>query len=375
MDYPHPIARLVDGKITLDGAYDNKIGVWDKVAIQYGYAEFPATVNEKEELNNLLQDAIRQGLTFLSDQDARPAGSAHPFAHLWDNGADAADELNRVMQIRQVALKNFGEKNIRNGMPMATLEEVLVPIYFFHRYQVEAATKLIGGLNYRYALRGDGQFSTQIVSPAQQQKALEALVKTIAPESLSLPESLIEKIPPRPLGYVRSREVVKVRTDLTFDALSPAESAADMVIGLVLHPARAQRLVEYHARNAQNPSLEAVIDQLVKATIETKTQSGFARSVQFITNDVLLTQLFKLAASKESSSLVKSIVFQKLDQLKRNMADRSKATQDSEWQAHFKYNVFRIDKFLQNPSEYELESALVAPPGQPIGNSACDFEW
>src|SRR5690606_38679794 len=174
MDYPHPIATIKDGKIDLSQSYDDKIGAWDKVAIMYGYSHFPEGTNEDAALDKILQDGLKQGLTFLSDQDARPTGGAHPFAHLWDNGKDAADELNRVMQVRTLALKNFGEKNIREGTPMALLEEALVAIYFFHRYQAEASSKIIGGLNYRYALRGDGQPVTEMVSSAQQQKALDA---------------------------------------------------------------------------------------------------------------------------------------------------------------------------------------------------------
>jgi hypothetical protein len=145
MDYPHPVANIVNGKIDLSKAYDDKIGAWDKVAIAYGYQDFAEGVNEENALDKILQDGLKSGLTFLSDQDARPQGSAHPYAHLWDNGKDAADELNRVMQVRALALKNFGEKNIRSGVPMALLEEVLVPIYFFHRYQAEATSKSIGG--------------------------------------------------------------------------------------------------------------------------------------------------------------------------------------------------------------------------------------
>jgi len=61
------------------------------------------------------------------------------------------------MKVRVVALQHFGEKNIRPGMPMAMLEDVLVPAWLIHRYQLEAVTKLVGGMYYTYALRGDGQ--------------------------------------------------------------------------------------------------------------------------------------------------------------------------------------------------------------------------
>jgi hypothetical protein len=371
MDYPHPVATLTDGKISLVNAYDNKIGTWDKVAVRYGYAEF--SENEEQELNNILQNALKEGLTFLSDQDARPLGSVHPYAHLWDNGSNPADELNRVLDIRSVALRNFGENNIKPGMPMALLEEALVPVYFFHRYQTEAVAKMIGGLNYRYALRGDGQPITEFVSAADQKKALETLIRTISPATLTLSENILKVIPPRPIGYSRSREVIKTRTDLAFDALSPAESASDLTFSLVLHPARAQRLIEHNSRDREQPSLESVIDRLIDATYMSGASQGHAKIVQFIVNDVFLTNLFKLAAGKESSGLVKSVAIYKIDQLSKQINDRLKTVSDSQWQISLRYALQRIGQYKDDPSEFVVDSLLPVPPGQPIGSSEISY--
>jgi hypothetical protein len=130
MDYPHPkVIIMGTGKLSLANAYDQKIGAWDKVAINYGYRQFPSNVDQDAELEKILMDAKNEGLTFLSDQDARPLGSAHPTTHLWDNGQSAAKELDRLMDVRKIALDNFGENNIKSGMPMATIEDVLVPVY------------------------------------------------------------------------------------------------------------------------------------------------------------------------------------------------------------------------------------------------------
>ncbi|HKP75186.1 MAG TPA: zinc-dependent metalloprotease, partial [Longimicrobiaceae bacterium] len=156
MDYPHPQANLTaDGRIDLANAYPEGIGAWDKVAITWGYSDFPRGTNETAALDRIVTEARGRGLVFLTDQDARPTGSAHPQTHLWDNGTDAAAELARMMRVRRAALSRFGENVIRTGMPLATMEEALVPLYLHHRYQAEAATKLIGGQSYAYALRGD----------------------------------------------------------------------------------------------------------------------------------------------------------------------------------------------------------------------------
>jgi hypothetical protein len=371
MDYPHPMAKLVNGKIDLSEAYDTKIGVFDKVSIAYGYQHFPQGTDEDKALNDILQKSLKAGLTFLSDQDARPQGGAHPYAHLWDNGKDPVDELNRVMEIRQVALKNFGEKNIKMGAPMAMLEEVLVPMYFFHRYQAEAAVKMIGGLNYRYALRGDGQPITELLSPPQEQKALEALLKTVHPSALTLPESLLKIIPPRPIGYSRHRELIKIKTELTFDPLSAAETAADMTFSLILHPARANRLVEQHAREAKLPSLENVIDQMVTATIKSAPRTGLESSVQMAVNIALISNLASLALNKDALGQTKSIIHFKITQLIAWLSTR--ATADDGWRAHYSYLAEKLTQLQDDPDEYKEENVLPPPPGMPIGDMYLDF--
>lgn len=373
MDYPHPYVSLENGKIDVSKAYDDKIGVWDKVAITWGYQDFPAGTNESSALNAIIQQSLKDGLTFLSDQDARPFGSSHPYAHLWDNGKNPADELNRVLAVREVALKNFGERNIKPGAPMATIEEALVPMYFFHRYQTEAAAKMIGGVNYRYALRGDGQFQTQLVSKEEQDKALNALLKTVTPATLLLPEKIIQQIPPRPMGYNRHRELLKSRTDLTFDPFTAVETAADMTFGLILHPARAARLVEHHSRNASQPSLESVIDKLIAHTIQaTGASNTAAAEAQRSINVSFVNNLLKLAANTDATPQVRAITALKVNQLESNLS--SKTLTDGSALAHRNFLLKQIKQFRENPEDFKQEAAPAPPPGQPIGISiGCDW--
>src|SRR3569833_2805565 len=196
MDYPPPVFTLAaDGTVDLSSAYTTEIGTWDKRAILYGYQDFPAGTDEDSALRNILTETLKQGQLFITDEDARPASGAHPLAHLWDNGKNAADELNRLLDIRRKLLDNFSEKAIRQDAPMATIEEALVPVYLMHRYQVEAASKMLGGLYYTYAVKNDGQPTTRFIQPADQWKAFSALMQTISPNTLALHEKLIEKIP------------------------------------------------------------------------------------------------------------------------------------------------------------------------------------
>lgn len=373
MDYPHPLVTLVNGKILLNEAYDTKIGAWDKVAVAYGYQDFPDGTNESAALEKTIQDGFKSGLTFLSDQDARPMGGAHPYAHLWDNGKDAADELNRVMQIREVAIKNFGEKNIRAGRPMATLEEVLVPMYFFYRYQSEAAAKLMGGQNYRYALRGDGQFPTESISAAQQLKALDALLAVTDPKSLKLPENLIQMIPPHPMGFYRSREVIRTRTDLVFDPMAMAESASDMIFSSILNPARATRLIQQHAIDAKQPSLESVIDKMIVAKLKAAPLPGYEGQLQMIANHALINNLIKLTLNDNASAQARAVALLKVDQIKTWLTEKQKTVLSEEWRAHYAFETMLINQFKDDPKKYEAENLVQAPPGQPIGQEDEDF--
>src|SRR5690606_19065907 len=219
-----------------------------------GYQDITPNVKETAALDSILRDGARRGLTFLSDQDARPVGSAHPQTHLWDNGANAVRELGRMLRVRQVALERFGERAIRAGRPLATLEEALVPLYLHHRCQTEAAVKSVGGAYYNYALRGETSNEYRRVQAPEQRAALNAVLRTVQPATLKLPLSVVEMLPPRPYGVGGSQELFDRYTGLVFDAVSPAASAAGMSLSLLLGPHPGARLGPL---NALDPSLPA----------------------------------------------------------------------------------------------------------------------
>ncbi|MEM8568686.1 MAG: zinc-dependent metalloprotease, partial [Bacteroidota bacterium] len=365
MDYPHPVAEIKNGKIHLSNAYDDKIGAWDKISVAYGYQDFPEGTNEDSELEKIIQNSLKAGLTFLSDQDARPQSGAHPYAHLWDNNKNASEELMHVLEVRKIALENFGEKNIRKGVPFAKLEEVLVPIYFYHRYQTEAAVKLIGGLDYRYALRGDGQFATKFINKFGQMKAMDALLATLSVEHLALTEEVIKMIPPRPMGYSRSREIINIRTGVTFDPIGAAESAANMTLSLLLNPARAQRLVEHAARTSEVPNLNEILDKLISETVRLKMGTGYKAEVQRTVNALVVENLIKLSANENSSHQVKAITNFQLD----NLLDwlKAKLATNRDARAHYEYLELMIQRYFDRPEEFEFSDPLRSPAGSPIG--------
>jgi hypothetical protein len=372
MDYPHPWITLdKDGIPTLSQSYAVNIGLWDKVAIDYGYREFDSNKKPTEDpaaLNAILATSQKNGLVYITDEDARPLGSAHPHAHLWDNGPDPAEELNRILTVRAAALKRFGENAITNGTPLAQLEDTLVPLYLLERYQTEAASKEIGGLDYRYNLRGDGQINPAIVNPEDQRKALAAVLKTLSPETLTLPESLLQIFPPRPPGLERTRESFASHTGLTFDPIAAAESSADLTLALLVNPERASRLIEYHMRVPASPSLRSVLEAISKAVAERpegghSMSSEVERAVEFRALEAMLTLAVNPAASSQARAIARSHIADLLHEF-----TTAAPLQDTAEAIHRAALIDRINEFERDPAKFVPAKPVEAPPGMPIGD-------
>ncbi len=369
MDYPHPyIGIREDGTLDFSDAYTRGIGEWDKVFIAFAYSHFPDGTDENAALNKILDDAHARGMYLLNDVGA---GSASPYTHQWDHGADALAELERVMQIRQIALDNFSEKNIPVGTPMARLEEVLVPIYLFHRYQTEAASKSVGGVDYRMAVRGDGQKTVEVVAPATQRRALDLVLDTVMPEALALPRHLIQLIPPR--SGLRGGEVFPRRTDPTFDPLSAAETAANLTLTLLLDRNRAARLLSNRALDENCPTLEEVVDAILSRTWKADPAAdSYHAEIQRVVDSVALYRLMALAADPEAVTQVRAVAAYKLDQLKWWLQSPDAASREAH-RALFHFAAAEIERFQADPAKFVIPQPAVAPPGAPIGSG--DDPW
>jgi hypothetical protein len=372
MDYPHPWITLdKNGVPDITHAYAVNIGDWDKVAIDYGYREFDSAGKPAEDpaaLNTILAASEKRGLLYITDEDSRPLGGAHPHAHLWDNGVDPTAELERILTIRTAALKRFGEDAITKGTPLAQLEDTLVPLYLLHRYQTEATIKEIGGLDYRYQLRGDGQPNAEIVAPAEQKKALAAVLVTLSPQTLTLPESLLKILPPRPPGLRRTRESFPSETGLTFDPIATAESAADLTLDVLFDPARASRLVQYHMRVADAPSLRGVLEAVSKATAERPEgghtmSSEVERAVEFRGLEAMLS----LAVNPKASTQARAIARSHISDVLKQFTSAAPLTDTAE-AIHRAALIDRINEFERDPAKFIPAKTIEAPPGMPIGD-------
>jgi len=364
MDYPHPLEKLRDdGTIDLSEAYQARIGDWDKIAITYGYSQFSDGANESAALAKVLDDAWSQDLRYMTNQDT----DSHPKVDQWSNGVNQADELNRLMKVRRAALNRIGERTIRTGAPMATIEEPLVPIFMYHRYAVESAASMVGGQDYIYAMRGDSRQPTKWVSGADQRAALDALAATLKPSELTIPKTVLDAIPPRPPGFGMHRELFARTTGDTFDPITPGAIAADVTIGFVLQLDRAARMVAQHAVDPSLPGLDEVIGRLTKATFDVPTATEYEAEVRRAEERVLVDRLTWLAEAA-SMPQVRAIASAKL----RTIAGWVLGT-DAD-QMHRSLLAADIKRFLERPADAaHLMPAPDAPPGAPIGDPGMDW--
>jgi hypothetical protein len=364
MDYPHPQEELrADGTIDISHAYPARIGDWDKVSINYGYRQLPKG-DEAAALGKILDDAWAQDLRYLTNQDL----GAHPHVDQWSNGVNQADELDRIMKIRRAALDKLGEHTIRNGAPMATIEEPLVPIFMYHRYSVESASHIVAGQDYIYAMRGDGRTPTKWVSAADQRKALDSLSATLKPSELTVPKQILDAIPPRPPGFGRHRELFPSTTGTTFDPLSPATVAADVTIGFVLQLDRAARMVAQHAEDPTLPGLEEVIYRLTKAVFDATAATPYEQEVRRAEERVLVDRVMWLASGSPNPQ-VRAVASYKL----QGLALRPAPAPDAE-RAQRQLLAADIKRFLERPADPAKPIyAPEAPPGAPIGDPGMDW--
>ncbi len=378
MDYPFPRIKLDDkGKVDLSDAYADGIGGWDKRAIIYGYQDFADKTKENDELDKIISETIKQGFIFMADADARSESSAHPLAHLWDDGISPLESFKKLLEIRRTILGKMGTNVIKTGAPMATIEEALVPIYLLHRYQLEALSKTIGGLDYTYAVKGDGQLVTKFLDPKLQKDAFTALLESLVPYNLTLPESLIALIPPRPVNFGRSRETFKSNTGLTFDPLAAAESLTNTTLKLMLNPERLERLVLHHSRDQAQPALEELLNKLVEKNI-TKVipADNYEGEIQRMVQLVTLKNLLNLLASGRTPDNVKARVEVALFEIEYFISNQTRVPS-------LKQNSFETGTYLQmktminnfelNPADFKLPDPLPMPDGAPIGAENFDY--
>ena len=372
MDYPAPRVEVGDdGTLDLSAAYERGLGAWDVHAIRYAHAEPPAGSDEATFLDRLAGEGVERGLLFLGESDARDPGTAQPLASLWDDYDDPARGLDEAIAVRRVALAGFGADRVAEGRGLSHLRDVLPPVYLYHRYQLDAAAKAVGGVLYAYARRGDPEPAARPVPADAQRRALESILSTLDPAFLDLPEETLGLLLPLAAGHDASREHLGAWTGGVFDPLAAASTAADLAVDALLHPQRAARLVDQHRRHPELPGLDEVLDRLTAAAFRggaaDPRRAEIARAVQA----VAVRGVLDLAAREEASPAVRARAEAALATLAARL--RTDPGPDEADRAHRAWLARAVDRWLARQLEVappNLPSPPAAPPGSPIGGAA-----
>jgi len=364
MDYPSPYVKITDGKLDLSDAYATGIGSYDKWVIRFAYAQFPPA-NEEKELDRI----VREAPLFITDPESRPVSAAHPSASVWDAPGNNVDMLRHEIEVRRIALSQFGLDNIPIGTPLAQLEEILVPLYLHHRYQLEAAAKSIGGLDYTYSVKEEGGLvptpTRRIVPAAAQRDALNVVLSTLDPAFLEIPPRIVALIPPRGNVDVTSNtELFEHRTTPAFDPVSAAMSSADITLAALFDARRAARLAQFHAEDASNPSFNEVINDVLD--VVTRRESGYRGAITRGSARLTATRLMDLAANRDADPQVRAEASEGLRRFIARLTDAG--IRDEAELAHRHALRDDITRFLERPDAPRTQPKLPeVPPGPPIG--------
>jgi hypothetical protein len=304
MDYPPPRVKIVAGALDFSEAYQIGVGSWDRFAIRWLYTPVAEGEAGRRQLNEIVREGYAHGLRYVSDEDSRPIGSAQPFGSLWDDGPDPVGGLAHVLEVRRIALAHFGVGNLPSGAPVSDLRRVIVPLYLFHRYEVDATAKLVGGIDFTYAMRGDTRETSSVVAPADQRRAFAALLATLDPSVLDLPEPLIDLLSqgrdsPRDKAF--DIEVFGHPHDPGFDLGTAADAAVDITLGDLLDPSRLNRVADQGGRDPAQLQVRELIDAILEAVYR-PAASGSPHEAE-LRRRIQARAIIRAAAALQASSL------------------------------------------------------------------------
>lgn len=368
MDYPPPRVRLKsDGTIDVSQAYAVGPGAYDVWAIHWGYGVFGS--READSLRAIVSDGLKKGYLYLSDADARPEYGSDPRVSLWDDAESPLTFLKHETDVRRVAIRNFGERNIRPGDPITLLQERFAPVYFMHRFALNGASKAIGGMEYANAVRGDAQQATRPVPYQQQMDALRATIAALAPQELAIPDTVVTLMSPNAASVTPSVELFGSRTRPAFDELAAAQTLSQMILDMIFQRDRAARLVEFANRGSgPHLTLGAAIDAAVAATWDAaRPASAKLAAVQRVTQRAVADKLILLAADTDAAPEVRAMAELKIRDLTNRARAKQAAARGDDERASWVGIETAFRRWVEKGEAPKQSPALVAPPGDPFG--------
>lgn len=380
MDYPPPRIGIVDGKLDFSDAYKVGLGDWDRFAIRWLYSEVPAGVAGAVVLETIVRDGYAHGLRYVRDEDSRPTGSANPYGALWDDGPDSVEALAHMMAVRGIALARFGPTNLPAGAPLSDLRRVIVPIYLFHRYEIGAVAKSIGGVDFNYAVRGDGAVAPRMVDGAHQRRALAALLGTLDPAVLDLPDSLIDQLSTGRDGSADRQYDTELFGDNqtpVFDIAAAAQAATDITLDNLLEPSRLARIADQGARISGALELNELLKRTIEVVTAEKLISPREARLRRVVRQRLVVKLAQVMADTSVPPTVTAEVRAALEALGHRLEVAKTGNPADLVQARYLSGLIlnRSRDDLTALAEADRKRAIAPPPGMPIGAEGGEDGW
>ncbi len=363
MDYPAPLILLKDDALDIKEAYRNGPGAYDSLVVRYAYTQFPDD-EEDAGLKAIIDEGLRKGIKFITNPDASLL-SSYPEASTWINGSDPIEELERVMAVRRFLLDKFDAQAIAPGEPMASLSKRFTRVYLHHYFTLLATIKAVGGMEFRYAVNGDGVPPTKMVEPSRQRRALELLVRALQPDQLAIPERVLNLLAPRPFGYQRDPLAFTSPAAPAFDQVSTARTLATTVVSGILTPSRAARLIAFADRNPNNPALEEVLTRLIDGTWGTPTPKKHAVLKRAVER-VMVDELIRLVTDPSATIEVRAGVEWGIRQIEQLASQRQSVSPGEE--AHKEMVLADISRFLSRSYVDVSTTDPVPTPRMPLGH-------
>ena len=369
MDYPAPRVKLAEGKPDLSDAYCVGLGRWDMFAVDWLYG----TDSDSEALRKA-DAAVAEGLRYVGDNDARPIGTAQPWGALWDDFGDPVAELERMLEVRRAAVANFGVSALAGGEPVSDLRQKFVPIWLIHRYQIEAAAKSIGGVDFAYSVRGDGREASPPVANTAQRRALDLLLRTLEPAELEVPQPLLPYLSAGWSGNSNRQidiEIFRTAGGPVFDPLAASEAAAAVTLNALLAPERLNRLEIQNGRDPSALGAHETIDRLIATTFAAQPADSSRAAVQRRVVTAAAIAIARVQRDPALSATLAPAVDSRLRRLAASLEKRRGTEAEQDWArglARLLVDREALDKLLGDPNR-----APKIPPGMPIGGAEIDW--
>ena len=360
MDYPAPKVQLKDGQIDLSEAYAPGPGVYDTLAIKWGYSEFPEG-EEEEGLESIIQDMVDRDIEYITHPYHGSSGS-HPRASTWMLGEDVLEEFRESLEIRSVLLENFDESVIDEGEPLWLMNERLNPAYMFHRYILSATIKHLGGYEFQYSMKGDGRGAGEVIEAERVEEALTALMDAVEPENLKVPDHIVDQMAPTPDGYSSHDRNIDTGGGPAFDQLDPARMIASTVFDGLFHHERAARTIAFADRDPSLPHLDDAIEYMLDRTFVSESDHPGLEGVR---QRALTNALIDLAANGNAVAEARASAEYGLDLITEKIEEGNIAGVAS----HHRKLKRDIERYFQTGETPDDEGrAPDTPSGFPIGD-------